>query len=249
MDRVTEVLVDALKHALAEPGEQRLFKAGKLDGLFASRTGFNGEAATQAVRDGLLEVVRTESKGKAAIEWVCATPRALEFLHAQESPAEAIRELRAILQLNRQQVPLWLTEMQRELQALSTRLADEAERWTHRLEALSQQTEETLRRLDGQAPVLSEEAEADAPWAPAALLYLDKRRASGVPGHCSLPELFAAVHEHHPDLSVSAFHERLRRLRDRRAIELLPFAGSPSEIPEPEYALLDGVTLLYYVSR
>jgi hypothetical protein len=48
---------------------------------------------------------------------------------------------------------------------------------------------------------------------------------------------------------VTDFHERLRRLRDRRALNLLPFSGSPNEIPEPEYALLDGVDLLYYAAR
>jgi hypothetical protein len=249
MDKITEVLLDALKQALAEPGEQRLYKSGKLDGLFAGRAGPNGEAASRAVSEGLLEVVRTENKGKTAIEWVRSTPRALEFVHAQESPVEALKELRAILQLNREQVPLWLAEMQRELQALGGRLADEAQRWTHRLDALSQQTEETLRRLDGNGFALPDGATADAPWARDALTYLDKRRAAGVPGHCPLPELFAALHQNHLDLSVTAFHERLRRLRDRRAIELLPFPGPPSEIPEPEYALLDGITLLYYVSR
>ena len=35
----------------------------------------------------------------------------------------------------------------------------------------------------------------------------------------------------------------------RRALQLLPFAGAPNDIPEPEYALLDGSALLYYVAR
>src|SRR5688500_13815185 len=39
MDKVTETLVTALKQALTEPNEQRLFKSGKLAGLFPGRTG------------------------------------------------------------------------------------------------------------------------------------------------------------------------------------------------------------------
>ena len=39
MDKLTEVLLEALKQALAEPGEQRLFRSGKLPGLFSSRSG------------------------------------------------------------------------------------------------------------------------------------------------------------------------------------------------------------------
>src|SRR5205085_2535934 len=143
----------------------------KLEGLFASRSGVNSEAAAQAVRAGLLEVVRTEIKGKTTIEWVRLTPRGTEFLHDQESPGQALKDLQAVLQVSRERVPLWL------------------------------------------------------------------------------PELFTAVREKYPGLSVTDFHDRLRRLRDRHALHLVPFAGQPHEIQEPEYALLDGATLFYYATR
>jgi hypothetical protein len=248
-DSVTEVLLDALKLALAEPGEQRLFKSGKLGGLFAGRAGANGEAAARALREGLLDVVRTESKGKTTIEWVRITPRGVEFLHEQESPIQALRDLRTILQTNRDAVPLWLAEMQRELQGLGDRLAEEAQRWTHRLDALSGQVETALRRAEAAGPELPDGPAADAPWASAALAYLDHRRTGGATADCALPELFAALRDRYPDLSVTAFHDRLRRWHDRGALRLLPFTGPPSDIPEPEYALLDGARLLYYVTR
>jgi hypothetical protein len=249
MDKVTEILVDALKLALAEPGEQPLFKSGKLAGLFAGRGGVNGEAATQALQNQLLEVVRTESKGKTTIEWVRTTPRAVEFLHEHESPVQALRDLQIVLQTNREAVPLWLAEMRRELQTLGGRLTEQAERWTHRLDALSGQVEAALRRAEAAGPQLPDGAVADAPWARDALAYLDHRRTAGATGDCSLPELFAALRAGNPDLSVTAFHDCLRRLHDRQALRLLPFTGPPSEIREPEYALLAGVNLLYYVSR
>jgi hypothetical protein len=249
MEPMTEILLDALKLALAEPGEQRLFRSGKLAGLFAGRTGVNGEAATRALREGLLEVVRTETKGKATTEWVRITPRAMEFLHEQESPVQALKDLRTILQTNREAVPLWLAEMQRELHALGSRLAEEAERWTHRLDALSGQVEAALRRAEAAGRELADGVAVDVPWAVDALAYLDHRRTSGANGDCPLPELFAAVRDRHPELSITAFHDHLRRLQDRRALRLLAFAGPPSDIPEPEYALLDGANLLYYVSR
>jgi hypothetical protein len=248
-DKVTQTLVDALKLALAEPGEQRLFKSGKLPGLFAGRAGVNADAAGQALRDGLLEVVRTEAKGKTTTEWVRITPRAMEFLHKQESPIEALKDLGTILQVNREAIPLWLTEMQHELKALCGRLTEEAERWTHRLDALSAQVEAALRRAEAGGPQLPDGMEAEASWAPDALAYLDHRRTGGAAGDCPLPELFAALRDRHPDLSVNAFHERLRRLHDRGVLRLLPFSGSPSDMPEPEYALLDGANLFYYAAR
>src|SRR5439155_25136611 len=79
MDKVMETLLEALKQALAEGGEQRLYRSGKLPGLFAGRGGLNAEAAARAVRDGLLEVVRTESRGKVTTEWARLTPRGVAF--------------------------------------------------------------------------------------------------------------------------------------------------------------------------
>src|SRR5437867_5078686 len=110
-DRLTEALVQALKQALAEPGEQRLFRSGKLPGLFAGRAGFNAEAAAQALRDGLLEVTRTETKGKTTTEYVRVTPKGVEFLHVHESPLQALDDLRAALQMTQDGLPAWMGEL------------------------------------------------------------------------------------------------------------------------------------------
>ena len=53
MDKLTLVLIDALKQAVTQPGEQRLFRSGKFPGVFPGRAGLNAEAAAQALRDGL----------------------------------------------------------------------------------------------------------------------------------------------------------------------------------------------------
>ena len=45
MEQVTAIVVDALRRALAEPVEHRLYKSGKLDGLFPGRAGANGSVA------------------------------------------------------------------------------------------------------------------------------------------------------------------------------------------------------------
>src|SRR5262249_31094496 len=156
--------------------------------------------------------------------------------------------LQAILQVNRQNVPLWLAEMQRNLEELAKRIGEESATWTHRLAALSEQVEQALRRLEAKAPSYVD-AGGDSPWAVEILTHLDRRRSSGVRGDCPLPELFAALHGKHGDLSVPAFHDTLRRLHDRRAIRLIPFNGPPQEIKEPEYALVDGSSLLYYAAR
>jgi hypothetical protein len=249
LDKLTETLLDALKQALADPAEQRLFKSGKLAGLFPGRAGAGGEAATRAVREGLLEVVRTETKGKTIIEWVRLTPRGVEFLHEHESPRRALEDLREVLRTTQEGVPLWLAEMQGELKAMGSRLAEDGQRLLHRLDALSQRVEEALRRADAKGPPLPEGVADAIPWALDALGYLDRRRVSGIASQCPLPELFAALRQQHAELSVTSFHEGLRRLHGRRALQLLPFTGLPSDLPEPEYALLEGASMLYYAAR
>src|SRR6266508_2714331 len=100
-DKLTQILLDALRAGLAQSGEQRLFRSGKLAGLFVNRTGVNGAAAEYALREGLLETVRTETKGKTPVEWVKVTPKGVEFVAERESPVRAMDELRAALEATR----------------------------------------------------------------------------------------------------------------------------------------------------
>jgi hypothetical protein len=248
-DKITEALLEALKQALAAPAEQRLYRSGKLPGLFASRSGANAEAASRALRDGLLEVAHTETKGKTAIEWVRITPGGVDFVHEHESPVRVLEELRDTLQMTREGMPVWVLQMQQELREAGSRLADNVQRLSQRLDALSRRVDEALRRADLNRVMKANGAETSIPWARSALGYLDKRRDSGAADQCSLPELFAALRPEHAQLSIPDYLEGLRCLHDRRAIQLLPFQGAPAELPQPEFALLDGTEVYFYVAR
>jgi hypothetical protein len=243
MDRVTEVLVAGLAQALADPAARRLYKSGKLDGLFPGRSGAAGEAAARALRGGLLEVIRTESKGKTVIDWVRLTPAGVEFLHQHESPVRALDELRTTLRSNQQALPTWLADMRAALATLDQRLAEDARQWHQRLEMLARRVEETLHRIEQAVPPLPADVLAAHPWAIDAINYLDRRKSD-----CPLPELFAALQREHAGLSIGAFHEGLRRLQQRHALRLRP-ADAAEEMALPEFALLDGDAVLYYAAR
>jgi hypothetical protein len=245
MDRVTQTLVEALRRAIALPGEHRLFRAGKLDGLFPGRTAVSTEAARLALDQGLLERSRVETRGKTEIHGVHATPRGVEFLHEHESPVRALHDLLAVLRANQNAVPVWLDEMRGRLRDLDARLTADAERWTQRLHALEARVAETLRRLEAAGPLVPDEIARGHPWAIDALNYLDRRRTAGSTQPCPLDELFAAVKAHHPDLGVAVFHDGLRHLHHRKALLLQPAAAGQRTLPE--YALLDG-PLVYYLA-
>jgi len=248
MEKLTTALIDALKNALVPPGEHRLFRSGKLPGIFAGRAGLNADAAAQALREGLLEITRTEVKGKTTTEWVRATPRGVEFIHEHESPVQALHDLQAVLQMTQDGFPVWMGELRRELQAVGNRLTEEAQKISNHVEALSRRVDEALAHAEAVGPRVAVDVAGVVPWGPQALAYLDKRKTAGVVNHCALPELFAALREQQPELTLAEYHAGLRRLHDRGLLRLLQYEGREA-LPEPEYALLDGATTFYHVGR
>jgi hypothetical protein len=248
MEKVNSILLEAVKQALAEPGEQRLFRSGKLPGLFASRNGAPGEAAARAVREGLLEVVRTELRGKTALEWVRGTPQAVEFVHNQESPLATLRELHAALQINQEALPAWLAQLEQRAANMLYQLSTEVQQMAHRLRVLGDRVEEALRRVEATQPRVGGSLAQAVPWAQEALGYLDCRRESGSGSPCALSELFLAIRIKHSELTIAGFHTGLRRLFDRGLVRLLPYEGV-NGLPEPEYALLDGYVTYYFVTH
>lgn len=241
----TELLLEALKLAIAEAGEHRLFRSGKLAGLFPSRAGTAAEAAVLAVRDGLLETVRTEARGKIITEWVKATPRAVSFVHEHDSPKSVLRELKDVLDATRAGVPGWMADARAEVAALSERFEARATAMLVRLDDLATRVEAALRRAEMAGPALTEPVSRVVPWAAAALEYLDQRTTTRATGDCPLPELFHAVRANFPDLTLTGFHGGVRRLRDLRAVRL----SSGNSLDQPEYAIVIDGQLLYAIGR
>lgn len=241
----TELLLAALKAAIATPGEHRLFRSGKFVGLFPSRAGLGAEASLLALREGLLETVRTETRGKVITEWVRATPKAVQFIHEHDSPKSVLRELKDVLAATQAGVPAWMAEAKQEVAALSTRFEERAAALLAHLDNLAVRVEAALRRAETGGPAVGEPVGRVVPWAVHALEYLDRRTASGAVGECQLPELFHAVRAKIPELTLSEFHNGLRRLHDVRAVRLT--VGG--EMSEPEYAVVVEGRLMYAAGR
>lgn len=247
-DKRDAILLDGLRQALADSSEHRLYKSGKLDGLFPAKTGIAGDAASAALRHGYLEMVRLEEKGKIRIEWVRLTPQGVEFIHRHDSPRVVLGEMKEMLRDARMGAPKFLEGMLDQLHALGKTFAEEMQTYLKRLDGLAIRVEEALRRTEAGVPVLSDPLQALIPWALDALTYLDQRRIGGRGEQCPLPELFAVLREVSPGLSIADFQKGLKRLADNRALRLLPHEGV-GHIPEPEFAIPDATHMLYYASR
>ncbi len=229
-----ELILEALKIAVATGGEHRLFRLGKHTGLFASRIGLAAEAALAALREGLLETMRTDARGKIVIQWVRATPRAVAFIHENDSPKSILQELKTLLGQTRAGVPLWMAEARQEAANLAAKFEGRAAAMLARLDELTVRVEGALRRAETASPTLPEPVSRVVPWALTALEYLDRRTVSGAVGSCPLPELFEAVRLTGRELTLPVFQNGLRRLHDVRALRLVPAA----DLHEPEYAML-----------
>lgn len=238
-------MLEALKVAVATAGEHRLFRIGKHSGLFAARVGPAAEAALASLRDGLLETVRTETRGRIVTQWVKATPKAVAFIHENDSPKSILQELKSVLGATRAGVPLWMSEAKQEAAALAAKFEGQAASMLSRLDELTRRVEAALRRAETAGPALAEPVSRVVPWAIEALEYLDRRAATGAHADCPLPELFEAVRDRFAGLTLPEFQNGLRRLHDVRAVRLSPMA----EMSEPEYAMLVGSRMMGAVSR
>lgn len=243
-----DLLLDALKTALAAPIEHRLFQSGKLPGLFRSRYGPPAEAALFAIQEGLFETVRTEAKGRLIVEWVRATPKGVGFVHDHDSPKAVLSELKQLIGETRGGIPLWMSDVRTEIARLTTQFEERTREMTAKLDELGRRVDAALRRIDA-APKLADPLARLIPWGETALEYLDRRSAAGAGGPCSLVELFHAVRPSVPALTVPEFHDGLRRLHDTRAVRLCGTSAFPGVSADPEFAILVGAELCSFVSR
>src|SRR5215475_9002684 len=127
MDQRKMLLLEALRVGATHPDEQRLYRRGKLPGLFPQRTRTSSEIANQAVQDGLLEITRVETVGKTSVEWVRLTQAGQDFLADSESPIRALEELRETLAVHQQGLPAWAAQMNARIDELSRTFVAEVE--------------------------------------------------------------------------------------------------------------------------
>jgi hypothetical protein len=235
-DRPTQMLLDGLSRAVADPAGVPLFGGKAAPGLFAASA--SGKAVAQRCKDeGLLRVVRSETKGKAPLEVCTITEKGLAYLLSQVSPKQVLEDFIRALEARQSQAGELLM-IARQMQA--------------GIDALKLTAERVLEQLHGAAPpaaCTNGSAGPSEAWAGAVLSYLGRRQETGASEDCPLPELFRQARLTSPALTIGHFHDGLRRLLDAGHIYLHPWTGPLHALPEPPYALLVGHEIAYYASK
>src|SRR5262249_24499104 len=149
--------------------------------------------------EGLLRVVRTETRGKAAHDVCTITDKGLAYLLSQSSPRQVLEDFIRTLDARQSQAGQLLM-IARQMQV--------------GLDALKLTAEKVLDQLPkpSAAPGTNGTAHAAETWPAAVLSYLARRQEAGAAEDCPLPELFRHAAQAAPGLTVGRFHDGLRRL-------------------------------------
>ena len=236
-DKLTPLILDALARAAADPAGAPLYSSKTDPGLFPLSSAAK-PAAKKCLDDGLLQLCRTDLKGKTARELYAVTDKGMNYLVEHASPKQVIDDFVRILEERRGDVRGLLSEAKRiadgidGLMGVVARLGEPAPQgpW------VSSDPPAGLAagvRQESDLPTLL--LNALTRWSAAASVARD----------CPLPDLYRALPA---PPGVGAFHDALRRLHADARIYLHPWTGPLYALPEPVFALLVGHEIAYYVS-
>jgi hypothetical protein len=227
-DRSTQLVLEALQRAASQPGGTPLL--GK-NALFPS-TAAGKAAAQHCLVEKLLQIIRTETRGKTKVEVCQLTSAGLAYLVDQSSPRQVLEGLVQALEARQDQVDA--------------------------LVAVARQAREELKELHASAEKVLDQLKKELVARPAVtpqpkqlqdaiLTHLDMWQAAGALDDFPLPELYDRVNRA-ATMTIGQFHDALRTLCEQKRIYLHPWTGPLYSLPHPEYALLIGHQVAYYAS-
>jgi hypothetical protein len=231
-DRSTHLLLQALSRAAADGAGVPLLGSKTTPGLFAT-TASGKSVARRCLDDGLLRVVRTETRGKASVDICTITDKGLARLFGQVSPRQILEDFVRVLEAKQSQLGELLM-IARQMQTGIDALKLSAERVLQRMQQVNAVS----------TPSVNGSSHDARSWTDAVLDHLARRSED-----CPLPELFREAQRLAAALTIGRFHDGLRRLLDAGQIYLHPWTGPLYTLPEPAVALLVGHEIAYYASK
>lgn len=252
-DKSTSLVLDALRQAAADPAGVPLHGGRATPGLFAT-TALAKQAAQRCKDEGLLQVVRTEARGKTSQEICALTEKGLAYLLDQVSPKQVLEDFVRALDARQTQVGELVAAAQEwqsnfnVLKAIAEKVLAAVGKRQVLVPGPSDKTGLANGNGHGAHPAPRICLSDEDTWTGAILDKLSQWQASGASEDCPLPELLRQARVTTPALTIGQFHDSLRRLHDQEQIYLHPWTGPMYELPEPPCALLIGHEVAYYAS-
>jgi hypothetical protein len=234
-DKSSQLMLDALRRAVADPGGLPLHAGKKTPGLFAA-TAAGKQAAQRCQDEGYLRVLHLDANGKSAQAYFAASEKGLAYLLDQVSPRQVLEDLVRTLEARQTQVG---------------ELVAAARRWQSGLDALQAVVRSVLLEIQkpgGATAGTGPSANGSEIWLAEVVACLNDWHAAGKSSDYPLPDLYRKAQHLAPDVTIGRFHDGLRRLHEQQRIYLHPWTGPLYEMPEAAYALLIGHEIVYYAS-
>jgi hypothetical protein len=238
-DKSTQLVLEALTRAVADPAGLPLYGNKKTPGLFPSSAAAR-QAAQRCKDEGLVRVVDTQARGKTVQEICAITEKGLAYLLSQVNPRQVLEDLVRAVEGRQAQVG--------ELIALARQTQTSFETLRSLAEHVLQQVQQKREAMPLPCDKAMTSGNGTPDWTATALAELSRWQSSAVSEDYALPALYKAISKSAPHLTIGQFHDGLRRLHDQGQIYLHPWTGPLYEIPEPAYALLLGHAVVYYAS-
>lgn len=236
-DKLSHLLLDALRRAALAPGGTPLIGAKAAPGLFPA-TAPARQAAQRACVDGLVRKFAADPKGKADRDCFTITDAGLAYLLRHTSPKQVLDDVARALEGRHVQIENLLSvaeEARTELAAIKSVLTKLGEP-----EALAPGV------IGFRTPEASARGLPD--WLADLREHLSDWDTGGAAGDCPLPDLYRRLQVAYPVLTIGQFHDGLRELHDQEQVYLHPWTGPLYALPEPAFALLVGHEIAYYAS-
>jgi hypothetical protein len=229
-DKTSQLVLDALSRAVAEPAGLPLLGSKTTPGLFPA-TAAARPIAQRCKDEGYLRVVRTEAGGKSPLEICTLTEKGLSHLLSQLSPRQVLEDLVRALEVSQTQV---------------AGLVAAARQWQAGLDDLKAIVQRVLQELRKPEPAPAGPTNGSDAWKDEILSSLARWQDAGAAGDHPLPDLFRRAQQAYPPLTIGQFHDALRHFHEEGRIYLHPWTGPLYDLPEPAFALLTGHEIAYY---
>lgn len=250
-DKANRLIIDALSRAALEPRGCALFASKNEPGLFPA-TATARQVAERCKSDELLQVVRSENKGKMSREICVLTEKGRNHLLREASPREVLEDFVRLLEKRQTEVDSLREAAQDMFQSLEQMRATVTELMPRVLDSPTpvNGSPSSGGHLNGRPTTLMTplaSIASDALIAEVKAKLAEWHATAGASEDCPLPELYRRL-EAAGQPTIGQFHDCLRQLHDDRMIYLHPWTGPLYALPEPAFALLVGHEIGYYAS-
>ena len=253
-----DLILEALDRALADPNPRKLTGGSKASPGIFQGSGAAAKAAGQRCLDlGLLtQCGEQRAKAKvtalygiapAGIAYLLEHAPLRQLLAATQDGITRLAQSSADCQQTLARIQQQVARLQETMQNAAARLQPPD---IQKLLAAASAAQEAARKAE--PPAVSPAARpapaaqsVDLGAAVVQHLQQHKRQASLRP--LDLPQLFRFAQSRQPTLTLGAFHDLVRQLAERGQLRLTPFTQAMYQLAEPQYALLVGREIMYYV--